>query len=448
MVIVCLTACSADTQLNPSDGAESTTVSNSSNQTAQGSQNSNKTNTKKNSSKTTIDANLSPLEKMLNGSDKSMTFSEGISIDSTARIGTIMNNAKKGGEYTIAVIGGSISKGKGASSPGKSYVNIVLDWWKKTFPKAKFKLLNLAIDGTTSEVMCYQLRKELLANQPDFVIVDFGLDPSKEVVYTESALEGIYYTILDSSVKIGLCAINFADCDAEAYKDGRYLEGDLYYFCEDDYYPNGYANSYAQYSPHELYKIPVVDYHTYIRDKIHSNEISWKDIAVDQKHPNDNGHKIAANLIIKMLEKVKSKSGSISPAKRERPKKALDTTFCETNCITNTSSYVKCEGFTKLANNSIETRGWRSNSKKENKLIATVPERTSFHLIVKFDKNAVGVLEVVEKSSGRAARFDAKDFDGIEIINLLGWKNELEITAKMTSGEVTILTIGTKPYRY
>lgn len=58
----------------------------------------------------------------------------------SSRIAALMKKAQKGGNYKIAVLGGSISEGAGASSVYSSYGNLVREWWAGAFPSLTLNL--------------------------------------------------------------------------------------------------------------------------------------------------------------------------------------------------------------------------------------------------------------------------------------------------------------------
>ena len=53
-----------------------------------------------------------------------------------ARLNAVFAKAKRGEPVTLAFIGGSITEGAKATKPASRYVNLVVDWWRTTFPQA------------------------------------------------------------------------------------------------------------------------------------------------------------------------------------------------------------------------------------------------------------------------------------------------------------------------
>lgn len=380
------------------------------------------------SEKKNVSSNKEPteFEKMLSGTDKAMSFSGRVFNDSYARITSLMRRAAKGGDYTIAVLGGSISKGRGASSPDKSYINLVVDWWEKTFPKSNFKLVNISMDNSNPEVACFQFSSEVQKYSPDLVIVDYALDLCRDKDDIEDTLATLYYKVLNSSTLSAVMTVYFTDSEKVTSKD----------------FPNSEVISAAN-----QYKIPEINYHEYIKEKIENKVISWDDVGADSNYPNDNGHKIAANLIIKFFEHARKKINEVSIDKAVVPDKPLHrSVYIDTLYFTNTSHYVKSEGFIKMANNSPETRGWKYDPNNECKLTVTVPSDKKIHIMIAFDNKAVGSVSMNGVTADGQYIYSFANpgrFDGIEVIALRGFVNEVTITADMKSGGFTIYGIGT-----
>src|SRR5262245_54011160 len=75
-----------------------------------------------------------------------------VSAGETARLRDVMNKASRGESIVIGTIGGSITEGAVASSSDKRWANLVAEWWRKTFPKAKIAFVNAGIGATGSDI--------------------------------------------------------------------------------------------------------------------------------------------------------------------------------------------------------------------------------------------------------------------------------------------------------
>ena len=113
----------------------------------------------------------------------------------TARLQQALAKGRRGEPVTVAVIGGSITAGAGASSREKNYGSLMAQWWREAFPQAKIELVNAGIGATGSNYGALRAQRDLLDRRPDFVVVEYGVnDPnSRESAET---LEGLIRQIL------------------------------------------------------------------------------------------------------------------------------------------------------------------------------------------------------------------------------------------------------------
>src|SRR5512137_2476004 len=113
----------------------------------------------------------------------------------TARLQQALAKGRRGEPVTVAVIGGSITAGAGASSREKNYGSLLAQWWRETFPKAKIELVNAGIGATGSNYGALRAQRDLLDRRPDFVVVEYGVnDPNTRS--SAETLEGLIRQIL------------------------------------------------------------------------------------------------------------------------------------------------------------------------------------------------------------------------------------------------------------
>ena len=86
----------------------------------------------------------------------------------------------------IGFIGGSITQGSLSTTPQTCYAYRVYTWWKETFPQAEFAYCNAGIGGTTSEFGVARVGTDLLAERPDFVIVEFSVNDESTEHFKET----------------------------------------------------------------------------------------------------------------------------------------------------------------------------------------------------------------------------------------------------------------------
>ena len=247
-------------------------------------------------SKTESQRPLSKKERLLAGLDEDFYKSALVNEGNSVRIANAMRKAQAGGTVTIAVFGGSISAGALASSRYSSYGYLVNDWWVSNFPDATINFINAGIGATAVEMACYRQYDDLLSYNPDFVIVDFAVNSWESD--PPDGYENILRRTLASKNAPGVMCIFFPTTNREQYAKGRITKGS--------------TDAGEQLSAAKKFNVPAIHYDKAIWEKINLKVITWPEIAGDYIHPNDSGHFLAASLITKYLDGVKSNLSKIS----------------------------------------------------------------------------------------------------------------------------------------
>ena len=196
----------------------------------------------------------------------------------TSRIYHVMDKARNGKEITLGFIGGSITKGYAASSDSKRWINLVTDWWKTTFPKAKINMINAGIGGTGSNIGAFRVKEDLLSHHPDFVIVEFAVNDSLND-FSMQTMEGLVRQILQDLGNPGLMML----CLREA--KGRTAQK--------------YHIPVAKH-----YKIPLVSFADLIDKQVAKDGVPINSIFSDGLHPLDSGMKYIADFITDELNRI------------------------------------------------------------------------------------------------------------------------------------------------
>lgn len=195
------------------------------------------------------------------------------------RLKKIMERAKNGEHLTVGFVGGSITMGSVSSVPESCYAYLVFDWWKKTFPKAKFTYRNAGIGGTNSQFAVARVHTDVLQYNPDFVITEFSVNDEDTNHFLET-FEGLIRNLYDYKTKPAVLIVNNV-----CYDDGK--------------------NAQAQHNKvGEAYQIPCISMQSSIYPLVQAGMIPRKEITPDDLHPNDTGHELVARNIIHFLEKV------------------------------------------------------------------------------------------------------------------------------------------------
>lgn len=195
------------------------------------------------------------------------------------RIANVMRRALKGEEITIGYIGGSVTEGAFASDYEKtSYAGLSYAWWVKTFPQAEFRFVNAGYGGTSSLYGVHRVETDLLKYEPDFVVVEFGVNDCTHQKQTE-AYANLIHRILTYKSQPAVMLMYVMD-------DGG---GNM----QDNQVPVGLH-----------YDLPMISYRDAIWPEVANGRIKWEDIGADFVHPTNLGHAMIAELIISYLSKT------------------------------------------------------------------------------------------------------------------------------------------------
>lgn len=201
-----------------------------------------------------------------------------VSAGDGARLARVMSKARRGESVTVGVIGGSITQGASASHDSKRYSNIVCEWWRKSFPKAKVEFVNAGIGATGSDYGALRVQRDLLSRNPDFVIVEYAVNDSNTRASAET-FEGVIRQILKRENNPAVVLLFMMN------KDGANAQ-----------------EWFTKVGSH--YGLPMVSYRDALWPEIQAGRMKWTDISPDEVHPNDRGHALAAGYVNNLLQRT------------------------------------------------------------------------------------------------------------------------------------------------
>lgn len=229
-------------------------------------------------------------------------------VDDT-RLRTVMEKARKGGDITIAAIGGSITAGGlQTKDPKNRFVARVADWFTLTFPEAKVNFVNAGIGGTNSIYGSMRVQKDVLAKNPDLVIVEYAVNDNHPVPLLWASYEGVLRQILREPQKPAVIQLFFMQRKGENAQANQQMLG-------------------------RHYKLPMVSFRDAWWPEIFSGRTQWEEMYADVVHPNDTGHIRASELLITLLNEVNDRSqtgGSVPTSTSELPAPMISDAFA--NC--------------------------------------------------------------------------------------------------------------------
>lgn len=128
----------------------------------------------------------------------------------------IFAKLQKGGELSIAYLGGSIT-----AQPG--YRVKTFDWFKKEYPQAKLTEINAAIGGTGSDLGVFRVGQDVLAHMPDLMFVEFAVnDGGADPAQIHRCMEGIVRQTWRANPETDICFVyTIANNMIDEWKTGK-----------------------------------------------------------------------------------------------------------------------------------------------------------------------------------------------------------------------------------
>jgi len=209
-----------------------------------------------------------------------VNFEDGIAFHgNTERIAKVLKKAENGQPVTLGYLGGSITQGSLSSTPDTCYAAMTTKWWREQYPNTEFTYVNGGIGGTTSQFGAARVDSDILAYEPDFVVIEFSVNDDNSLFFRET-YEGLVRKVFTSKTAPAVLLVHNI-----FYEDGRNAQ--------DQHETIG-----------RYYDIPCVSMKTSVYQSIAHGKIAVRDVTPDDLHPNDAGHALLANLITHFLEKV------------------------------------------------------------------------------------------------------------------------------------------------
>lgn len=189
-------------------------------------------------------------------------------------VGPMWAMAEEENEYTVAWIGGSFTEGTSGGLASKCFVKLVTDWMNETnfAGEDTINCVNAGVGGTTSDYGRMRYEKDVLAHDPDLVIIEFaGNDSIKsDMSSVVDSLESMIRRTIAVNPETKIAILLRPDW-------GGAVEANEYHKLVADYY-----------------NIPVID----TASMVEANP-EW--VLPDGVHPNETGHAMIAEAIKKWL---------------------------------------------------------------------------------------------------------------------------------------------------
>ncbi|MCC7490834.1 MAG: hypothetical protein IT204_00725 [Fimbriimonadaceae bacterium] len=244
-----------------------------------------------------------------------------LSAGDPARLDRVLAQARRGEPISLVSIGGSITQGAKASRPELRYPDQVAAWLRQTFPQATVRFHNAGIGATGSNYGALRCARDVLAQRPDLVLVEYGVNdgPTPEAAET---YEGLLRQILAAPPQpavITMAMMNRAG-----------------------------GNAHAVHGPVAThYGLPQLSFRDALWPRMQAGEIRWEDYEADEVHPNDRGHTLTAELITGFLAQALERLPATLPAIAPLPAPLHSDRFARVElCEADALQPVANQGFT------------------------------------------------------------------------------------------------------
>lgn len=202
-----------------------------------------------------------------------------ISEGNVSRLLKVFDKARRGESVTVGAIGGSITQGAHSTKKENQYIQHVGAWFKQYFKNDNITVVNAGIGATNSMYGIFRCDRDFLSKGIDVAIIDFCCNDFFEDETAMSDYEAVIRKILTSEKNPPLVAMSFT---TESGDDTHAL-----------HHPTSY-----------YYNLPMISYGRAVRKYLNSGELKWSELSPDTVHPNDFGHKLAADMITAFFESV------------------------------------------------------------------------------------------------------------------------------------------------
>ena len=222
-----------------------------------------------------------------------VNFNDGIVFHgNTERIAKVLKKAENKEPITLGYLGGSITQGSLSSTPDTCYAAMTTKWWRQQYPDTEITYVNGGIGGTTSQFGVARVDSDILAYEPDFVVIEFSVNDDNSLFFRET-YEGLVRKVYSSKTAPAVLLVHNI-----FYEDGRNTQ--------DQHETVG-----------RYYNLPCLSMKTSVYQAIAHGKIAVRDVTPDDLHPNDAGHALLANLITNFLEKVQKEDvAAVTDTKR------------------------------------------------------------------------------------------------------------------------------------
>lgn len=202
-----------------------------------------------------------------------------------ADIARVFADAAEGKPLRYVAMGGSITEG------GKGWIG---DWLKQTFPKSEVTVVNAAIGGTGSDLGVFRLEKDVIAHDPDLVVIEFSVNDTP--LSDEEAVRSMETLVvrLKSLPKPPAILVLYT-----AKQDG--------------------VNLRRHQAVARHYDLFDINLQAAVDEKLKTDGLPWSTFFPDAVHPNPVGHDFYRQVLIEKLTPLAQNAKSLATAEKPLP---------------------------------------------------------------------------------------------------------------------------------
>jgi GDSL-like Lipase/Acylhydrolase family len=191
----------------------------------------------------------------------------------------LVQKGRSGIPVTMVAIGGSITFQGSASDQAHNYKNVFQTSWNLMFPSSPATMINAGVGATNSEYGSVRTPRDVLAYNPDLVIVEFAVNDVNGSAAAGAArygatYEGLVRQLLDAPSHPAVILLFMMSYQPP--------------FVEDTVTAQPWQSAIGA-----NYNVPMVSYYDAIAPELLSGEFTTAQIAATLVHPTDLGHAYA-----------------------------------------------------------------------------------------------------------------------------------------------------------
>ncbi len=205
----------------------------------------------------------------------------------TGGLGRSFAALNKGGDFTIAYFGGSLTEGAGASDKAKTcWRALTTAWFKAQFPTANITEVDASVGGTGTDLGIYRCQQDVISHHPDLVFVEFSVNdgnvPPARII---ANMDGIVRQIWKALPRAEIAFVYTTNAGLDSYPKGTVP-----------------AAVVADQQVADHYGIPSVNVGKVLSQTIRDGQGTWQSLTKDGTHPLDPGYAIYTRAVLQFLQ--------------------------------------------------------------------------------------------------------------------------------------------------